>query len=298
MFPIPPQVVDTHCHVISNDNTSFPITTPMGGKQSDWSKERPVSDEGMIAAMRVGGVSKSVLVQASTCYGHDNRYVAHSVAHHPEAFAGVFSVDLVSPQSVEEITHWMGQGLSGVRVFIAGHTAQDQTLKIDDPRAEPLWEHVSSAGIPICVQLRSFGLEGLFNVLKRHPKLTVLLDHFARPELEGGAPFAAAQALFDLAQFPGLYFKLTTHNIRDAHLGLATPQSFIQKVVNVYGASRIAWGSNFPACSGTLGDQLQESLAATQILSESDQDWIYSKTAHSLYPTLTQKTGIPSLQTD
>ena len=190
MYAIPAHVVDTHCHVISSDNTLFPITTPMGGKQSDWSKERPVSDSGMTAAMKAGGVSKSVLVQASTCYGHDNRYVAQSVAHHPEAFAGVFSVDLVSPQSVEQIAHWMEQGLSGVRVFIAGHTAQDQTLQIDDPRADALWEYVSSHGIPICVQLRSFGLAALATVLKRHPKLTVLLDHFARPELEDGAPYA------------------------------------------------------------------------------------------------------------
>jgi predicted TIM-barrel fold metal-dependent hydrolase len=292
MHPIPSHVVDTHCHVISSDNTLFPITTPMGGKQSDWSKERPVSDTAMIAAMKTAGVSKSVLVQASTCYGHDNRYVAHSVAQHPEAFSGVFSVDLVSPQSVEQITHWMGQGLSGVRVFIAGHTAQDQTVQIDDSRADALWEYVSSHQIPICVQLRSFGLAALSTVLKRHPKLVVLLDHFARPELEGGSPYSAAQVLFDLAKFEGLHFKLTTHNIRDAKLGLATPQTFIEKVVGVFGSSRIAWGSNFPACSGTLGEQLQESLEATHLLSSTDKDWIYSKTAHALYPSLNNATGV------
>jgi len=292
MYAIPAHVVDTHCHVISSDTTFFPITTPLGGKQSDWSKERPVSDSGMMTAMKAGGVSKSVLVQASTCYGHDNRYVAQSVAHHPEAFAGVFSVDLVSPQSVEQIAHWMGQGLSGVRVFIAGHTAQDQTLQIDDPRADALWEYVSSHGIPICVQLRSFGLAALATVLKRHPKLIVLLDHFARPELEDGAPYAAAQGLFDLAKFDGLHFKLTTHNIRDAKLGLATPESFIKRVIDVFGPSRMAWGSNFPACSGTLAEQLQESLAATQALSPSDQDWIYSKTAHALYPSLNKVIGV------
>jgi predicted TIM-barrel fold metal-dependent hydrolase len=292
MHTIPSHVVDTHCHVIANDSTLFPITTPMGGKQSDWSKERPVSDAGMLAAMTAGGVSKSVLVQASTCYGHDNRYVAQSVSHHPEAFVGVFSVDLVSPQSCEQISHWMGSGLSGVRVFIAGHTAQDQTLRIDDRRADPLWEHVASHNIPICVQLRSFGLAALATVLERHPKLTVLLDHFARPDLEGGEPYPAAQGLFELAAFEGLYFKLTTHNVRDAKLGLATPESFLKRVVNVFGASRIAWGSNFPACSGSLGEQLQESLAATQSLSASELEWIYSKTAHSLYPSLNQIQGL------
>jgi len=292
MHAIPSHVVDTHCHVISSDNTRFPINAPTGGKQSDWSKERPVSDVGMMAAMKDAGVSKSILVQASTCYGHDNSYVAQSLKHHPEAFIGVFSVDLVSPQSIEQVAHWMGLGMSGVRVFIAGHTAQDQTLRIDDSRADPLWEVVASHQIPICVQLRSWGLSALASVLHRHPKLIVVLDHFARPDLQSGTPYTDAQGLFDLAAFEGLHFKLTTHNIRDAQLGKASPESFIQRVVNVFGASRIAWGSNFPACSGSLGEQLQESLAATQSLSSSDQDWIYSKTAHSLYPSLSQVIGL------
>ena len=38
-------------------------------------------------------VDKSALVQASTCYGHDNSYVADAVAAHPDRFTGVFSVD-------------------------------------------------------------------------------------------------------------------------------------------------------------------------------------------------------------
>ena len=64
-------VVDSHSHVIADDPVRYPLA-PMGGKQSDWSKERPVNGAGMALAMKDAGVTKSILVQASTCYGHDN----------------------------------------------------------------------------------------------------------------------------------------------------------------------------------------------------------------------------------
>src|ERR1700739_2670723 len=114
-------VVDVHPHVISRDEARYP-RAPLGGKQSDWSQERPVSAEEMLLAQDDAGVGRSVLVQASTCYGHDNSYVADSVAAHPKRFAGVFSVDVVAQGAPEEIRRWKKRGLIGLRVFVAGHT--------------------------------------------------------------------------------------------------------------------------------------------------------------------------------
>ena len=64
-------VIDIHPHIIANDPQRYPLA-PLGGHQSDWSRTRPVSTEQMIVAMDEAGVTKSALVQASTCYGHDN----------------------------------------------------------------------------------------------------------------------------------------------------------------------------------------------------------------------------------
>src|SRR3979409_118270 len=79
--------IDIHPHVISTDETHYK-RAPLGGHQSDWSRERPVSIEQMLAAMDAAGVQKSALVQASTCYGHDNSYVAEAVKAHPERLTG------------------------------------------------------------------------------------------------------------------------------------------------------------------------------------------------------------------
>ena len=102
------RIIDIHPHVISTDDTRYP-RAPIGGHQSDWSRERPVPYEKMIVVMDAAGIAKSALVQASTCYGHDNSYVADAVAAHPERFTGVFSCDVLAPDAREKMVYWMGR---------------------------------------------------------------------------------------------------------------------------------------------------------------------------------------------
>src|ERR1700743_3476197 len=111
-------IIDIHPHVISTDTVRYP-RAPLGGHQSDWSRERPVSVDQMIAAMGEAGIAKSALVQASTCYGHDNSYVAEAVAAHLDRFTGVFSVDVLARDAPEKIRYWVGRNLTGMRLFTA-----------------------------------------------------------------------------------------------------------------------------------------------------------------------------------
>ena len=278
-------VIDVHPHVISTDVARYP-REPLGGSQSDWSRERPVSAEAMIAAMDEAGVARSALVQASTCYGYDNSCLADAVAAYPDRFAGVFSVDVFRPDARERIAYWMSRGLMGLRVFIAGHTMAAKDARLDDPRSFPAWELAAERAIPVCVQLRAAGLPQLEAVVARFPRVRILLDHMARPLVDDGPPYAQAQSLFALARHPNVFLKLTTHNLREAKKGKATPESFFARVVAEFGASRVAWGSNYPASEGTLAGLLGEARAALAALPARDLDWIFSATARSFYPAL------------
>jgi predicted TIM-barrel fold metal-dependent hydrolase len=240
----------------------------------------------MIAAMDAAGVAKAALVQASTCYGHDNAYLADAVAANPERFTGVFSVDVFRPEAPERIRYWMSQGLAGLRVFIAGHTAAAKDARLDDPRSFPAWEYAGETGIPVCVQLRAEGLPQLRAVLERFPQVRIVLDHMARPVLGDGPPYAAASGLFSLARYRNLHLKLSTHNVRESRGAKATPESFFGRVVAEFGAPRIAWGSNYPASEGTLEGILAEARSALAALPSADRDWIFFRTAQSLYPAL------------
>jgi predicted TIM-barrel fold metal-dependent hydrolase len=261
-------VVDIHPHVIAKDARRYPFA-PLGGKQSDWSRERPVDAGQMLAAMDEAGIEKSVLVQASTCYGHDNSYVADAVAAHPDRFAGVFSVDMLAGDAPQRIRHWLGRGLKGLRVFIAGHTTAHDA-RLDDPRSFAAWRCAVDAGIPVCVQMRVPQLPQLEVLLAEFPAARIMLDHMARDD---------GKNLFPLARHANLFLKFTTHNVRDA----TDPQAFIRRVVDAFGARRIAWGSNYPASEGALSTLLAAAKQAVAELPASDQEWIFSRTAKSLY---------------
>jgi predicted TIM-barrel fold metal-dependent hydrolase len=268
-------VVDVHPHVIASDVRRYPFA-PLGGKQSDWSRERPVDAEKMLEAMDAAGVAKSVLVQASTCYGHDNSYVADAVAAHPDRFAGVFSVDMLAGDAPQRIRQWLERGLKGLRVFIAGHTTAHDT-RLDDPRSFPAWRCAVDAGIPVCVQLRAPGLPQLETLLKQFPSARIVLDHMARPAPDDPG------SLFSLARYANLFLKFTTHNVRDAAKAGIKAETFMRRVVDAFGAQRIAWGSNYPASEGSLGKLLAEARRAASALPAGDQEWIFSQTAKSLY---------------
>jgi len=280
--------IDIHPHVISTDTARYP-NAPVGGHKSDWSRERPVSVEQMIAAMDQAGIAKSALVQASTCYGHDNSYIADAVAAHPNRFTGVFSVDVLAPDAPEKIRYWAGRNLTGMRLFTAGSTMPNQEDWVDDPRSFPAWECASEIGIPVCMQMTMKAIPQLIHMLERFPKVRVILDHLAKPTLSEGPPYAGAADVFRLADYKNLYLKLTPRTVAEAQSGKATHATFFPLLVSKFGASRIAWGSNYPASEGTLPELLKVSQAALSILPDEDRDWIFARTALTLYPVLAGK---------
>jgi L-fuconolactonase len=282
------KIVDIHPHIISNDNKRYPIT-PLGGKRSVWSDERPVTFEKMIAAMDEAGVDKSAIVHSSTTYGYDNSYVADCIALQPKRFAGVYSVDMLAADAPEKIRYWMGRGLSGLRIFTAGSTMDKQSTSLDDPKSFPAWECAGELGISVCVQLRPEGLPMLMVLIKRFPQVRIVVDHLLKAPMEEGPPYTGSKYVFDLARYDNVYLKLSTNNIRQSRKGKATPETFFPRLVKEFGASRIAWGSNYPASEGTFTGMVAEAKTALSTLSQQDQEWIFSRTAQVLYPVLADK---------
>jgi predicted TIM-barrel fold metal-dependent hydrolase len=278
-------IIDIHPHIISTDTHRYP-RAPLGGHQSAWSEKRPVSVEQLIVEQDRAGIRKAVLVQASTCYGHDNSYVADAVADYPDRFTGVFSCDILAPDACSTMAHWMARGLTGLRLFTTGSTMPGQAGWLDDPRSFPAWRKAEESGIPVCLQMTADGIPQLENVLQRFPRLRLVLDHLARPVQEDGPPYQAADSLWRLARFPGVYGKVTERNFVGATAGKATPETFFGRLMSEFGASRIAWGSNFPASERSLRELLALAQDSFRFLTDADREWIFSRTAQALYPAL------------
>ena len=280
-----PPIVDIHPHVISDDEKRYP-PAPLFGKRSDWSQERPSTVENLIESMDRAGVSKAAVVHSSTTYGFDNSYVVDSCARYPDRLVAVGSVDVLQPGACDVIRQWVDRGLRGLRLFTGGSTKEFDPSELDDPRAFPAWELCGELGLTMCIQTGPVGLPQVSALATRFPDVPIILDHLGRPDVTDGPPYAAAQSLFDLAPIKSIYLKLTPRIMGDSRKGAATPDTFFPKLVDIFGADRLAWGSNFPTSPGSLAEIKATARDRLSCLSEEARDWIFARTAQTLYPWL------------
>jgi predicted TIM-barrel fold metal-dependent hydrolase len=277
--------IDIHPHIISDQPEKYP-RSPLFGVQSDWSQQRPVTIDGLIAAMDEAGVDKAAIVQSSTCYGYDNSYLVDAIARHPGRFTAVGSVDVMEANAPATIEQWVKRGVSGLRLFTGGSTQAFDPSSLDDPRSFPAWAACGELGLSMAIQTDPAGLAQVAGLAKRFPKVRIVLDHLGRPDVTDGAPYKKASSLFGLAPFENIFLKLTPRIFGDVQKGKASAETFFLRLVEVIGSNRLAWGSNFPASEGKLGDNLQLAKRSLASLSPEDQSWIFARTAQRLYPKL------------
>jgi L-fuconolactonase len=284
---MPSHIVDIHPHIVSRDTVRYPVT-PIGGKQSDWSKERSVTLEELVDAMDGAGVDKAAIVHSSTTYGFNNDYVVDAVAAFPKRFTGVFSVNVTEPDAAARMRYWYGKGMTGMRIFARGSTIKEAWLAIDDPITFPAWECAGELGISVATNVHGTGagLAQLKSILTRFPRVRLIIDHLGRPPVEDGPPYAAAKDYFSLADYRNCHLKLTPSALKAVLVGKATADTLIPKLVEVFAANRIAWGSNYPASPGSMKDIVEASKLTLRALSDADRSFIFAKTAQQLYPVL------------
>ncbi|WP_439617382.1 amidohydrolase family protein [Shinella sp.] len=279
-------VIDIHPHIISDDQQRYPHA-PIFGERSEWSRHQSLTIEQLIEAMDEAGVRKAAVVQPSTCYGYDNSYVADATAHHSDRFTGVGAIDMAAPDAEEKIRYWVGRNLSGVRLFTGGGSTKSfDNNALDDPASFPAWALCTELGLPVCIQTVPSGHAQVAGMAKRFPGVNIILDHLGRPDVQDGPPYNGARSLFALSAFENIYLKLTPRGVREARKAPASCETFFPKLVSVFGANRIAWGSNHPATAGVLKENLYDMKIALSSLTDSDRDAIFSTTAQKLYPSL------------
>jgi predicted TIM-barrel fold metal-dependent hydrolase len=241
---------------------------------------------GLVAAMNAAGIDKAAIVHSSTTYGYNNSYLADAIADDYERFTGVFSVDVRAADAPSQIRYWVSRGLSGLRLFAAGSTVKANQGWISEPATFAAWQCCQELDLPVAISMRLEGIPYLVEVMTRFPKVRIVIDHLLLSPIVDGPPYRASAGLFELAQYRNVFLKLTTNNIRRSRDGLSTPESFFGQLVEAFGSSRIAWGSNFPNEQGTLLQLVQEARTTLSFLPAADLDNIFCRTAVALYPSL------------
>lgn len=285
-------IVDSHTHVVAPDQRRYPLQ-PFGldqgvgaeRKQAAWFHDVPISAEGLLASMDEAGVAAALLVQGVGAYSYDNAYTVDAVAVAPGRFASVVCVDPLQPDAAGTLRTLVEQrGARGVRLFTV--TTPESTW-LDEDAGSALWEEARRLGIPVVVTILARQIPKLANALRRFADVPVALDHCGFPDLRGGPPYERARALGELAAFPNLRLKVTTHVLRLAEKDPSGPAAFVEHLASTFGAARLAWGSDYPQTHDrSYADMIRLAQRACAGLGESDRARFLGGTACELWPEL------------
>jgi L-fuconolactonase len=283
-------LVDAHTHVVSHDETAYPLV-PTALPNGAWYHEARVDADELVELMAAAGVDRAVFVQPSGAYSTDNRYLVDALARHGDRCAGVCTlaldpdVDAGAPAAAAtELRRLVrDHGVHGTRIFALAFDGTEGWL--GDPRTYPVWEEARALGAHVVVTAFTAQLPALERTLDAFPDLPVSVDHCAFPDLTG-RPWTGLEPLLALADRPNLFLKVSSYVLVHA-AAVGDPAEVVALLAGAYGADRLAWGSDYPQHH----DQPYAELVALAVrsaasLSPVDRDRFLGGTTAALFPHL------------
>ena len=285
-------IADTHVHVFTDDRKrypqirdtaragSIPSITEIG--QTEW----PLTTaEELIRQMDESGIGVATLVQAYFIYEYDNRYTIDATAAHSDRFTGVVVLDPMDPASPDALSRMVeAKHVTGIR-FMRGRLPESS---LGRQETFALWARIQALKLPLAVNDRIGDYPRIRAAMERYPDVKVSFEHSWGHKVGAPPAYEVLQPLFELAGNPNVYIKTAINNIAAARDGGGAPRELYSKLVEVFGAKRIMWSSNYPAHPkfGNIKSRLEESKQALAHLSADEQEWILGKTALAFYPAL------------
>lgn len=269
-------ILDTHAHIYAEDEAKYPPAPK---------PYRPPGTSGSVANLsrvtKANGVTGVCIVQATTFYGWDNRFICDTAVSTKKWTAAVCTLDPDDPHSPGLIHHYVQR--YGIRA-LRSYPAKDG--KLDSPAVAALWKACGEAGIVVNVLCNRNNGDAFARMLEKFPRQPVVIDHCLNLKA-GPEQGAVLSEMLRLAKYPNAHAKLSflatgsaeEYPFRDMH-------DPCKQIIAAYTPDRCVYGSDFPCELWTpkatyaqnlslFTDELQLGIAA--------KESILGKTARRLY---------------
>jgi L-fuconolactonase len=263
-------VLDSHVHIASPDRERYPVSPT--GIGSPWWHGDNSSVEALLEHMALAAVDGIVITQAVGPYGFDNRYILDSVADHPERLTAVVAVDLDAEAAEDDLIRLAAvPSVTGVRFFAM--TSARRWVGTD--RAARAMAVAADHGLTVVLTVPMDDLQVLRSAITE-ATAAIVIDHCGFPEYESGR-IRWDQPVLDFATSRHVRLKVTTHSFNGAgHQG----RQLIEQLAELFGPSRLLWGSDFPQTEGDYGKTVDLGrLASEELDTESRKAFLGGNTA-------------------
>jgi L-fuconolactonase len=191
------------------------------------------------------GIDATILVQAAPTPAETD-YMLSIARKTPWVLGVVGWIDLLAPDAAAEVQRRAADPhFLGVRPML--HDLKDPDW-IRQAALDPALNAIAAEGLVFDALIRPHQIDAITELAARHPQLSIVLDHAAKPKFGNADAMAEwAQAIEDLAAAPNVTCKVS---------GLLTElppggsKDDIARAVGVlfdlFGPDRLLWGSDWP----------------------------------------------------
>jgi len=187
----------------------------------------------------------------------DTRFLLALAERHPFILGVVGWVDLKAADAVDRIAELAtNPWLKGLRPMLQDLPEDDW---IDDPAVEPAVEAMVAHGLAFDALVLPRHLPALTRFAARHPELSIVVDHAAKPMIARRSIEPWLSHLDSLAALRHVRCKLSGL-LTEAGPGAsgAALEPYVEAVFTLFGARRLMWGSDWPVVNlaSSYGDWL------------------------------------------
>lgn len=229
----------------------------------------------------LGKVTATVLVQAAQTAAETDFLLA--VAHGSAGLVrGVVGwVDLAAEDAPAQVQARAGDKLlKGLRPMLQDI---DDTLWILRPSVQPGLAAMAACGLRLDLLIKPRHLPEIGELARRHPLLAVVVDHAAKPDIEGGGFQPWADWIGRLADETGWYCKLSgLVTEAGAEWDAARLRPYVDHLMACFGPARLMWGSDWPVVD-LAGGYVRWRAAAEALVPDEARAAVFGGTAARFY---------------
>jgi len=246
-----PPIIDTHMHVWADDPLRYPFRHPYTKDFKAAPHKGTV--EMLMKDMDRHGCTHSVLVQV-IYHGWDNTYVADCAKRYPKRLKAHGLIDPTDPKVADKMEFWMKEhGLDGMRFsaiyYQNGKHGGDSWITAKETHR--LWRKAEKLGAVFNFFIAPKQLPKLDKMVRAHPKVRVVIDHFSQIDLGAKDPEPDFRLLLAMAQYGNVWVKVSELSSvsKSGKYPFTDAYPHVKRVYEAFGPDRLLFGTGYPGAA-------------------------------------------------
>lgn len=246
--------------------------------------------EALAPELAANNVSETILVQAADNEAETDFLL--ELAKNTYFVVGVVGwIDLQNNTAINRLIHFAKNPyFKGIRPMLQDIDDVNWILK---EQFTAIFTFMEENSLTFDALVNESHLANIYILAKRHPKLFIVIDHCAKPDLSNATSQGWKSGIAQIAQCKNVFIKLSglLTQAPQGEVTIERIQPYFDHIISVFSTNRVMWGSDWPVVklNGDYDTWISHSTDLLANYPSAEQDNIWANNARHFYRLVSQQ---------